>query len=165
MKRIRPVLTVGLMLTAVLAGCHSYRAVETPALGSTVRVHIPVPSALADPNAPPASISIQGQVLSSGDTLVLATTTRREYGAFREITQFDTIRLAPDQRVSVELEEFSKGKSIALGAVLFVGAAGLGIAAFGGGGSSPPDGPPGGGPVSAVVSSSVLSMLWGIIRP
>ncbi len=148
----------------LLAGCFSYLPVETPPPGATVRVRIPVTSAVADPNAPPQTISVEGTVLESGDTLVLATETRRELGAFREIVQFDTVRLAPDQRSSVELRDFSKGRSIALGAGIAAGIAGLAIVAFGGvfGGETPV--PPDGGPTPAVVvSRSLLSAIRGLI--
>jgi hypothetical protein len=147
----------------LLAGCFSYLPVETAPPGATVRVRIPVTSAVADPNAPPRTVSVEGTVLESGDTLVLATETRREYGAFREIVQFDTVRLAPDQRSSVELQGFSKGKSIALGVGIAAGVTGLALVAFGGVFGGDPPGPPDGPTPAVVVSRSLLSALLGVI--
>ncbi|MEM7415452.1 MAG: hypothetical protein AAF389_08145 [Gemmatimonadota bacterium] len=146
------------------AGCHSYTPVSTPMPGSTVRVRVPVASALADPNAPPQTASIEGQVVESGDTLVLATRNRQEYGAFREIVQYDTVRLGPDQRYSVELSEFSTGKSVALGLAITGGAALLAATAFGGGGGddSPiPGGPP--PPQPIVISNGLISSILGLL--
>ena len=151
-------------VAVALSACHRYIPIETAVPGTIVRVHVPVTTALADPNAPVPSVSIEGSVLAAGDTLVLATQTRREFGAFREVILFDTVRLAEDQRAGMELQEFSMGRSIALGALITGGAAALAAAAFGArtgsGGNEPP--PP--QPVPAiVVSGSILSAIWGLI--
>ena len=149
------------------AGCHSYTPVSTPAPGTTVRVHIPVVSALQDPNAPPQTETIEGQVVEAGDTLVLALRTRQEYGAFREIIQYDTVRLGPDQRSGVELSEFSTGRSVALGLAIAGGATVLAVTAFGlsGEGGGPIDGgpppPPSFTGPSVTVSNGLIS---GIMR-
>ena len=147
----------------LLGGCHTYRAVDTPQLGSTVRVRVPVTSALDDPNAAPASVAIEGEVLQVGDTLVLATRTRQEFGAFREVILLDTLRLGPGQTSSIELKEFSGTRSVLLGVGLAAGAAGLALATFsGGGGGGIENGP--GPPVTAiVVNRSILSAIWGLI--
>ncbi len=145
----------------VVSACHTYRPVENPSPGATVRVTVPVVSAIADPNAPPQSVAIEGEVLDGRDTLVLAMTTRREFGAFRELTQTDTVRLAADQRLGVELREFSPRRSVVLGAVIAAGVTGLAAAAFGLGGGGDTDGPGDSGPNPAiVVSASVLSAIW-----
>ena len=68
---VESILCVAAVLT--LGGCHSYRAVDTPPPGATVRVRVPVTSALDDPNTAPASVAIEGVVLEVGDTLVLTT--------------------------------------------------------------------------------------------
>lgn len=156
--------TIILSATVALGGCHNYLPIDTPAPGSIVRVGVPVTTVLSDPNAPAPSVSIEGTVLESGETLVLATETRRELGAFREIIQFDTIRLAPDQRSSIEVREFSTKKSIGLGAVIAGGATLLAVSAFGLAGGDGGDGPNNVPPTPAVVvSSSILSAIWGII--
>lgn len=147
-----------------LSGCHTYTPVSTPAPGSTVRVRIPVISAAADPNAPQQTVSVEGQVVESGDTLVLAMRNRQEYGAYREIVQFDTVRLGPDQRQSVELSEFSAQKSIALGVVITGGVTLLAATAFGfgGGGDEPidPGDPP---PQSIVISNKLIAGILGLL--
>ena len=88
-----------------------------------------------------AMASIEGELLDNGDTLTLATETRRQLGAFSELMQFDTIRLTEAQVGSLELKEFSTKRSVLLGVVIaagaFVGAAyGFGLV----GGSDPGDG-------------------------
>lgn len=148
-----------LVAAAVMTGCHTYTPVTTPAPGTTVRVQIPVRSAMDDPNAPTPTRSVEGLVVEGGDTLVLATESRIEYGAYREITQYDTLRIGPDQRSSVEVREFSKGKSVVLGVAvtgIVVGAALLALGGtFGSGGEGPSDGTPNpaivGIPVSALL--------------
>ena len=155
------------LITAVgAAGCHTYVPVQTPVPGSTVRVQIPVVSAAADPNAPPQTVSLEGLVVESGDTLVLATTRRQEYGAFREVVQYDTLRLAEDQRYGVEAVEFSAGKSVMLGVGLAAGVGLIAIAAFnggGGGGDTPIDGGPPPPQGAVVVSSSWVAGLLGLL--
>ena len=136
----------GLFGALVLSGCHTYLPVETPAPGSVARVHVPVRSALADPGLPPATASVEGVVLDSGDTLVLEVRTRRVIGAFNEFMQENTYRVSRDEVVSVEVREFSPGRSAVLGSAILGGAVFLAVAAFrgdtGSGGSKPG---PGGG--------------------
>lgn len=157
---------IGAALVAAvgMSGCHTYTPVSTPTPGSTVRVQIPVISAAADPNAPQQTVSVEGQVVESGDTLVLAMRNRQEYGAYREIVQYDTVRLGPDQRESVELSEFSAQRSIGLGVIIAGGAALLATTAFGlaGGGDGPIDGgePP---PQSIIISSGLISRILGLV--
>jgi hypothetical protein len=157
----RGLLTV--MAIGLLTACHTYRAVDEPLPGTTVRVHVPVESPLASRNAPPASVSVEGLVVKGGDTLVLAVTTRREFGAFRELMQHDTVYLGPEQRTGVEVREFSAARSIVLGSVIAAGVAGLAATAFGlGGGGSPgdPGDPP---PAPSVVVGSVVSAVLGAL--
>ena len=68
-------LLVGL---AWLAGCHTYRPVDTPMVGSPIRVQLPVTSALSGSNSEPQTVAVEGVTVATGDTLVLATRTRRE---------------------------------------------------------------------------------------
>jgi hypothetical protein len=154
-----------ILLALFLGACQTYTPTTNPVPGSTVRVRVPVTSAVADPNAAPQTIAVEGTVVESGDTLVLATTTRHEYGAYREIVQFDTVRLGPDQRFSMDVVEFSSGKSIALGLVLAGGAALAASAAFGvGGGDDQPD--PGTPPPpqgALVISSSLIAGILGLL--
>ncbi len=154
-----------LLVAAVLllGGCYTYQVVDTPPLGSTVRVRVPVTSALDDRNTAPPSVAVEGQVLQVGDTLVLARRTRREFGAFREVILFDTLRLRRAQTSSIELKEFSSGKSVMLGIVIAAGVTGLALAGFNGGGGdgeTPGVDPPN---PSIVVNGSVLSAVWGFI--
>lgn len=147
-----------------LSGCYTYRPVETPSPGSMLRVRVPVTSALNNPNQAPATASIEGLVLSAGDTISLATETRRQMGAYREIVQYDTLRLAVSQTSSMDVREFSAPRSVVLG-VAIAGAAGAAAAvAFGLGGGSVGEPPGPGDPVnSVVISGSLLSAVWGLI--
>lgn len=154
-----------LLVAAVLllGGCYTYQVVDTPPLGSTVRVRVPVTSALDDRNTAPPSVAVEGAVLQVGDTLVLARRTRREFGAFREVILLDTLRLVRAQTSSIELKEFSSGKSVMLGIVIAAGVTGLALAGFkggGGDGETPGVDPPN---PSIVVNGSVLSAVWGFI--
>ena len=152
-----------LVLSGWMTACHSYTPVADPMPGTTVRVHIPVRTALDNPNAPTRTTAVEGQLVEAGDTLVLATQSRREYGAFREIIQFDTIRLGPDQRAGVELREFSRGKSVALGVGLTGVVVFAALAAFGFGGGQDGDGPPDDNPTPAIIGSSMISSIVGFV--
>ena len=154
-----------LLVAAVLllGGCYTYQVVDTPPLGSTVRVRVPVTSALDDRNTAPPSVAVEGAVLQVGDTLVLARRTRREFGAFREVILLDTLRLVRAQTSSIELKEFSSGKSVMLGIVIAAGVTGLALAGFrggGGDGETPGVDPPS---PSIVVNGSILAAVWDFI--
>ncbi|HIF22261.1 MAG TPA: hypothetical protein EYQ27_10225 [Gemmatimonadetes bacterium] len=154
-----------LLVAAVLllGGCYTYQVVDTPPLGSTVRVRVPVTSALDDRNTAPPSVAVEGAVLQVGDTLVLARRTRREFGAFREVILLDTLRLLRAQTSSIELKEFASGKSVVLGIVIVAGATGLALAGFkggGGDGETPGVDPPN---PSIVVNGSILAAVWDFI--
>lgn len=149
---------------AFLTGCHTYQTVDAPVPGSTVRVSVPVSSAFSDPNAASQTAAVEGLLLSAGDTLVLAVETRRMFGVHREITQYDTMRVASTHASTVEVREFSTGRSVALGTVIAAAATGAAAVAFGLGGGSAGEGPDGTDPVSSiVVSRSLLGALWGLV--
>lgn len=156
-----PALLVAVSMTA----CHTYTPVTTPAPGSTVRVQIPVRSAVDDPNAPTPTSAVEGRVVSAGDTLVLATQSRYEYGAYREIMQYDTLRLGPEQRVGVEVREFSSRRSVVLGVALtgiVVGAAVLALGnTFGSEGEGLPDDTPNTSIIGIPLGSILLGWLPG----
>lgn len=116
----------------LLSGCHTYLPVQAPLPGSVARVHVPVQSALANPNAPPSTVSVEGTVLSAGDTIVLQVQSRRHFGALQEVVQENVYRVASDEVVAVELRHFSGGRSVALGVSLLGGIGLLALAAFGG---------------------------------
>ena len=79
-----------------LSGCYIYRPVATPSPGAVARVEVPVQSAVADPNEPPETASVEGTVVEVGDSIVLATKIRRDIGAYREVVRDDTLRIALD---------------------------------------------------------------------
>ena len=150
---------VAVVGAAALGGCHTYRPVTAPTPGSTVRVHVPVTSALS---RAAETAAVEGVLVSMSDTITLATQTRREFGAFRELIQVDTLRLATSQASFLEVREFSKPRSVLLGVVITGGAAYLALMGFGGGGGEPPD-PPTQPQTSVVVSRSLVSSLVGLI--
>lgn len=139
------------ILSVVSAGCYTYTPVQQPAPGQIVRLHVPITSAIANPNAPPQTVAIEGQVLSASDTIEIATRTRREFGAFRELIEYDTFRVDVEQLAGMELREFSTTKSVVLTGLIVGGATGLALAALsiesGRGGNDDN----GGGPVTTVV--------------
>ena len=123
--------------TLFLVGCHTYRPVEHAPVGSIVRVRVPVSSPVG---RTVETASVEGQVLDNGDTLTLATETRRQLGAYSELMQFDTIRLADAQVSSVEIKEFSTKRSVVLGVAITAGAVLAAAFGFGlTGGADPPD--------------------------
>ena len=152
---------------ALLSGCYSYVPVERPSPGTTVRVHVPVTSAaVGNRSRAPETVSLEGLVLSSADSLILETKSRREVGAFREMLEVDTLRVATAGLVGVEERRFSKPKTYAFTAVVTAGTAGLVVAALKAAGVFGGDGPPGNGsvvqgalPLGPVISS--LSRLFG----
>ena len=151
-----------LLLLLATAACHTYVPVSNPTPGTRVRVRVPVTSALDNGNLAPSTASIEGDVIAAGDTLVLGTMTRQEYGAYREVTLVDTLRLGPDQLLSVEQAQFSTGRTIALTAAIVGAAVGTAIAAFGGGGEQIDGGePPPQGAI--VISNSFLSGVLGLL--
>ena len=115
-----------------LSGCHTYLPIESPAPGSVARVHVPVQSAVSNPNAPPPTVSVEGTVLSAGDTIVLEVQSRQYFGALQEVVQENVYRVARDEVVTIELREFSTRRSVVLGGAVLVGVVGLALAAFGG---------------------------------
>lgn len=150
---------------AVLSGCHTYHVVDEPPVGSMVRVRVPLTSAIAGTRAPIETVSLEGLLVAAGDTLMLATETRRELGAYRELIQRDTLRLARSQASSVEVREFSTARSVVLGTVI-AGVAGLAAwYAFDlGGGQAGDDSGNGNGTVTSIVASpSIVSAVWGLI--
>lgn len=156
---------VFLLGAAVLSGCYTYVPADAPRPGEVARVRVPVRSALDDPNAPPPTATVEGEVLAAGDTIVLATTSRRELGAYRELILVDTFRVARGDVSSIELRKFSQGRSVALGVALagtvtIAALAALGITGGAEGEGTPPDVP---NPEGAIVLNPVVQLLWRLI--
>lgn len=151
------------LFVLILSGCYSYRAVDSAPPGSPIRVGLPIENPAGVLGAP-ESVMIEGVLVEGGDSIVLAVETRREYGAYREVVQFDTVRLGADRVSSIELKEFSRGRSMALGLTL-AGAVTLGAAvAFGlGGGGAIDDGGTPPLPDASVVGAqgAVPGVKWG----
>lgn len=160
-RRLRGRLGAALVLLSatLMTACHTYTPVSAPPPGSTVRVHIPVRSAMDDPNAPEPTRTVEGVVLAASDTLVLATQSRYEYGAYREIVQYDTLRLGPDQRSGMELREFSSRKSVVLGLALTGIVAGAAVLALGGKFGTEGEGPPDDGPTTSIIGIPLGTLL------
>ena len=116
----------------LLCGCHTYLPVQSPTPGSVARVHVPVRSAVTNPNAPAPTASVEGTVLSVGDTIVLEVRTRQHFGALQEVVQENIYRVGLDEVVSIEVRELSGRRSVLLGVGLLGGIGLLALAAFGG---------------------------------
>lgn len=150
------------LLGSVLSACYSYRPVDSAPPGSTVRVHIPVSSSVNIPGRQTETVTLEGSLLSLGDSVEVATETRRAMGAYREIVQLDTLRLGASQVARIEVKEFSTGRTVGLSLVIAALVGGAAAIAFGVGGGSAGDGPPGGGgPEPAVVITP--SLITGLI--
>ena len=165
MAGIRSVLAV--LLLAGAGGCYSYAPVESPAPGTEIRIQVPVQSAVVRPNQAPESMSFEGTLVALSDTLSLEVTSRREVGAFREIVEQDTLRVAHANILLLEERTFSKPKTYAFTAVLTAGAVALGVAAMntltGQAGDSDRPGDGGNPNSQQVVLSGIFSKLFRLI--
>lgn len=154
----------GVIGSAFLAGCYSYFPVNQPSPGSTVRIHVPVTSALQNPNARPENVEVEGLLLSSGDSLVLEAKTRRQVGAVREVLEIDTFRVARTAVSGVEERVLSKPKSVAMGVLVTAGAAVLTVGLIKAAGGMKGDGGPGnGGPGAQIRVKPVFDGLFHLI--
>ncbi|MGD8319497.1 MAG: hypothetical protein PVJ02_03560 [Gemmatimonadota bacterium] len=151
---------------ALLSGCYSYVPVQRPQPGTTVRIHVPARQADIgrSRNAEPETLDFEGRVVSFGDTLLLETESRREFGPFHEVFQYDTLRVAPQNLAGIEERYLSKPKTYGFAALVTVGAVGLAIAALkvatGSGGS----GSPGGGNTQGdIILKPIFSTLLGAL--
>ena len=128
-------------LVLVMSGCYTYRAVDSATIGSSVRVRLPIEGPVAARGVPDF-VNLEGVLVELGDSISLAVQTRREYGAYREVVQNDTLVLAVDRLSAFEIKEFSRNRSVALGvtiggAIAYGAWLGLGL---GGGGAGDPGG-------------------------
>lgn len=151
------------MIAPMLTGCYNYVPVENPSPGALVRMKVPVRTSVRGSNEELESFAIEGVVVSSGDTVVLATTVRAQYGAFREVTLVDTLRAARVDLVALDEKVYSRQKSVALGVVIAGGIALLigSVTGFAGG-SEWEDVGDGTMPNASVVLTSALTGLLGI---
>lgn len=110
------VLAAGLL---VLGGCYSYTPVQSPPRGTIARVTLPARSAIEGvPGTAGATASVEGEVLSAGDTIVLGMRSVREWGTDVGSIRIDTVRI-PRQTLSIiETKELSMAKSTAMGAII-----------------------------------------------
>lgn len=138
------------VLTLGAAACHSYVPVERPSAGTTVRAAVPVASVTANPNRPPAVLSVEGTVLATpADSVIMAIRNRREVGQFRVVVEVDTVRLARDGLLALEEQVLSVPKTVAFTAALSAGAVGVALAAYRAGSGQRGDGGPGNGQIPA----------------
>lgn len=159
-RLLRPLYALAVALFA--AGCYSYIPVEQPSPGTTVRIRVPVTSAVQNPNRAPETFDVEGTVLSSGDSLVMVTETRRELGQFRVVSDTDTIRVARAGLLAVDEQVLSKPKTFGLTAVVTGGAIGLLVLALDAAGGGDPAGN-GGDPVIQGALRIPLLTLQGLL--
>lgn len=160
------------LLLIALTGCYSYQPTEAPAPGTTVRVKVPIRSNVVRSGGEPQTAAFEGTLLALGDTVLLETKARREYGAFREVLLFDTLRVARADVTALEERLLSKPRTYAFTAALTLTATVLGIAAINAATGSEGGGKPGGtdpttagalilSPVLRPVFSGLLGLLGG----
>ena len=156
------------MAAALVVGssCYSYQPIEDPGPGTVIRIHVPAASPVIRPNQAPPSVSFEGTVVSLGDTMLLEVTSRREVGAFREILELDTLRVAESRISLLEERLFSKPKTYAFTAAITLGSAWLGIKALNTltGQTGNPDRPGGGGdPQGQLILNPIFSGMFRLI--
>ena len=150
--------------TLLFMGCHTYMPVQQPTPGTTVRVKVPLTSAVQGPNQAPETVSIEGTLIEFGDTVEVEVTNRQEYGAFREVTRLDTLRIAASGITGLDERIFSTSRSIILGLAIGGAATAFALTALGfeGGGSNPTPGPD--GPQPSFFLSPIVRAIWGLIH-
>ena len=149
---------------AFLSGCYNYVPVERPAPGTTVRVHVPTRSAVRAGNLPSETLKVDGVVVSDGDSLIVATKNRREFGAFREVMEVDTLRVARSGISLIEQQVFSKSKTYGMTVLVAAGAAGLVAALVKAAGGQRGEGGPGGqGPGAQLRVRPIFQGILGLI--
>lgn len=138
---------VALVGAFALSGCYTYVPTQSPAPGTEVRVRIPIESPVEGSNVVTDMLSVEGSVVSSGDTLVLATETTQTFGNFREVRTLDTLRVSRARLASLEEKTFNRGKTIGFTALVVAGTVALvlGVAGTVGGGDDGGNGGNGGG--------------------
>lgn len=149
---------VTLVGALALSGCFSYVPVETASPGTTVRAKLPIERPVQGSRAvAPEMVDVEGEVVSFGDTLVLATESTQMIGNFREITTADTLRVSADRLAVVEERVFSTSRTVGLTAVLTAGALGivLAVASVAGGGDDGGNGNGGGGPAASISAGAI----------
>lgn len=170
-ERARPRGVVALLwVVLAVSGCYSYRLVEDAPVGAVARLRVPIQSAIVDPNSPSETVAVEGKIVSVGDTIWFEASTRHTVGLFRDVVQYDTLRVARDGLASIEVREFSTTKSVLLGAGLAAGTAALAAAAAGVGGGQAGAGPGGDAPqtsttVSVSVPASGIGQWLGRVLP
>lgn len=164
-------LAVLLSVVLTVSGCYSYRLAEDAPVGAVARLRVPIQSAIVDPNSPPGTVAVEGKIISVGDTIRFQASTRHTLGMFRDVVQYDTLSVARDGLVSIEVREFSTTKSVLLGVGIAAGTAALAAAAAGVGGGDAGDAPPGTNPpqtstaVGVAVPVSALGRWFGRAIP
>ncbi|MEQ9397727.1 MAG: hypothetical protein RJQ04_01035 [Longimicrobiales bacterium] len=109
----------------VLSGCYTYVPVENPAPMTPVRITVPITNAVQNPNRAPETYTMEGIVVSAGDSLIMSTESRTEMGAFREVVRVDTVRVATRSLTGLDEKVFSTQRSIGLGVLVAGGTAAL----------------------------------------
>lgn len=109
----------------VMSGCYTYIPVENPAPRTPVRITVPLNSAVSNPNRAPDSYTLEGTVVSVGDSLTLETQTTAQMGQFRQVSRMDTVRVARRNLLALDERVYSQSRTIGLGVVIVAGTAAL----------------------------------------
>lgn len=109
----------------VMSGCYTYVPVENPAPRTPVRVTVPVNNSVSGVNRAPQNYTLEGTVVSLGDSLTLETETTADMGQFRQVTRVDTVRVARQNLLALDERVYSQSRTIGLSAVIVAGTAAL----------------------------------------
>lgn len=150
-----------LCCAATGAACYTFVPVESPAPGTTVRANVHVRSALSGSNGTAETASVEGMVVSAGDSLVLEARNLVQLGAYRDVVQVDTFRIPSTELASIEEQQFSAPKTIGLSVLIAGGTAFLAATALGLTGGESGGGKGGDPPVNGqVILKPLIGAVW-----
>jgi hypothetical protein len=147
----------------MMSGCFTYVPVEAPAPGTTVRARLPVESPVQGGRSAPDVVDVEGDVVSFGDTLVLATESTQMVGNFQEFRTVDTLRVSTNRLASLDERVFSRGRTVGFTALVVAGVVGIALAVSSAAGGGDDGGNNGGGNPAAIVVGDLGGILARIL--
>lgn len=156
----------GLLTVALTASsaCYSYHPIQDPSPGATVRIRVPLTSAVTNRHNDPETLDLEGVVLEApADSLIMVTENRRELGTFKVLTSKDTIRVARSGLAGMDERVYSSAKTYGFSALLAAGVAGVVLAVLEAGGGQGGSGPGSPGTQSSIRVEPIFSALWKLV--